>query len=123
MNSITGSFYPGKIKSPYNTMKYSQMQWVMSKLLHLRDCGSIPLSANQDTNHGTKLPLLGRKEGRKETQKRKNNFKNPQPKRKKERKKQLPFKLKLCKARMQKLVTTLELTACLRSVRRFQTLP
>lgn len=41
------------------------MQWVMSKLLHLRDCGSIPLSANQDTNQRTKLLVLGRKDTQK----------------------------------------------------------
>lgn len=41
------------------------MQWVMSKLLHLRDCGSVPLSANQDTNQRIKLLVLGRKDTRK----------------------------------------------------------
>lgn len=46
-------------------MKYSQMQWVMSKLLHLRDCGSIPLSANQYTNQRTKLLVAGRKDTQK----------------------------------------------------------
>lgn len=41
------------------------MQGVMSKLLHLRDCGSILLSANQDTNQRTKLLVLGRKDTQK----------------------------------------------------------
>lgn len=41
------------------------MQWVMSKLLHLRDCGSIPLSANQYTNQRTKLLVAGRKDTQK----------------------------------------------------------
>jgi len=70
MNSITASFYPSKIKSLYNTMKYSQMQ-----ALGLKGLLIIPLSANQDTSHRTNLLLLGRKE----TQKRKNNKKKITP--------------------------------------------
>lgn len=65
-------------------MKYSQLQWAMNKYLHLRDCGSIPLSAR------TNLLLLQRKETYQKKKKKNPNkttkMSLPKPQRKKERK-------------------------------------
>lgn len=64
-------------------MKYSQLQWVMRKHMHLRDCGSSPLSAR------TKLLLVQRKETHQKNKKQQQQQKSqPKPPKNTERKKE-----------------------------------